>query len=73
MRALRVPLTFKLTQRPVQPVIEEEPRQIGDEVIPIDASGRNPNGVEFDNLYLDMNGIVSSIYFLSLCMRCAVC
>ncbi|KAL1704363.1 putative strand exchange protein, partial [Schizophyllum commune] len=42
----------------VQPVIEEEPRQIGDEVIPIDASGRNPNGVEFDNLYLDMNGIV---------------
>ena len=56
---MRVPFTSKLTQCSVQPVLEEEPRQIGDEVIPIDASGRNPNGVEFDNLYLDMNGIVS--------------
>ncbi|KAL1114837.1 hypothetical protein AAG570_007661 [Ranatra chinensis] len=38
--------------------IDERPVDANGTPLPFDASGKNPNDIEFDNLYLDMNGII---------------
>ncbi|OBT73383.1 hypothetical protein VF21_07710 [Pseudogymnoascus sp. 05NY08] len=57
-----IPAAFKWlsTKYPkiLSPVIEDHPKDVDNVTIPVDATQPNPNGEEFDNLYLDMNGIV---------------
>lgn len=44
--------------RIIAPVIEQQPTEVDGQEVPVNMEDPNPNGEEFDNLYLDMNGIV---------------
>lgn len=57
-----VPAFFRWLSRKypsvIVPCIEEKGKDFDGNIKTVDSSEPNPNGVEFDNLYLDMNGII---------------
>uniref|UniRef100_A0AC34QF17 5'-3' exoribonuclease n=1 Tax=Panagrolaimus sp. JU765 TaxID=591449 RepID=A0AC34QF17_9BILA len=57
-----VPSFFRWLQRKYPSIIvyanEEKPQELNGIEVPVDCTKPNPNNQEFDNLYLDMNGII---------------
>lgn len=57
-----VPAFFRWLSRKYPSIVvhcvEEKPKVVNGVNVPVDTSKPNPNDIEFDNLYLDMNGII---------------
>eukprot|EP00117_Sycon_ciliatum_P036107 scpid37835/ scgid0249/ 5&apos len=57
-----VPAFFRWLSRKYASIVvhcrEEKAREVNGVKIPVDTTAPNPNDTEFDNLYLDMNGII---------------
>lgn len=53
-----VPALFRWLSAKYPKIITSVIEEVHDGNSKINCSGMNPNGIEFDNLYLDMNGII---------------
>lgn len=53
-----VPALFRWLSAKYPKIITQVVEEQVEEGSKVNLSGLNPNGIEFDNLYLDMNGII---------------
>ena len=57
-----VPALFKWLVRKypksISDCVETPGVMLGEQYVPPDLSKPNPNGIEFDNFYIDMNGVI---------------
>lgn len=58
--------------RVLKDAVNQKPEEIDGVVVPVNTSLPNPSGIEFDNLYLDMNNIIHPCFHPEDAVCCVV-